>query len=70
VGSMLVSWIAEHFGAAASIWSGGAVSLLAAFGVLAWQLRLAGEKLSFQVRPLPRLSVINSDRVPADVGAI
>jgi MFS family permease len=70
VGSMLVSWIAEHFGVAASIWSGGAISMVAAVLALIWQLRFAGEKLSFQVRPLPRLSVINAKRVPADVAAV
>lgn len=57
IGSMVMSWIAEHFGAQASIWSGGAISLVAAVAGLIWQLRHAGEKLALQVRPVPRIRV-------------
>lgn len=57
LGSMIASWIATHFGAQASIWVGGLVSLLAAVAALIWQLRHSGEKLSVQARPWPRLRV-------------
>jgi len=57
IGSMIMSYVAEQFGAQASIWLGGAISLAAGVGALAWQLRHAGEKLSVQVRPWPRISV-------------
>jgi MFS family permease len=57
IGSMIMSYVAEQFGAQASIWLGGAISLAAGVGALVWQLRHAGEKLSVQVRPWPRISV-------------
>jgi len=57
IGSMIMSFVAEHLGAQASIWLGGAISLAAAAGGLVWQLRHAGEKLSVQVRPWPKISV-------------
>ncbi|HEX6683857.1 MAG TPA: MFS transporter [Candidatus Limnocylindrales bacterium] len=57
IGSMVMSFVAEHFGVQTSIWLGGAISLAAALGALAWQLRHAGERLSVQVRPWPRISV-------------
>jgi predicted MFS family arabinose efflux permease len=63
VGSMLTSWIAETFGAQASIWLGGAISLAAAVAALVWQLRSAGEKLSLQMRPVPKLRVVDSEKV-------
>jgi hypothetical protein len=60
---MIASFIAEHFGAQACIWFGGCISLTAAVGALIWQLRHAGEKLSLQVRPRPRLRVIQAESV-------
>ncbi|MDI1461971.1 MFS transporter [Catellatospora sp. KI3] len=63
VGSMVISWIVERFGAAAGIWLGGAISLVAAVVCLAWQLRHAGDKLSIQVRPSPRVRVVHADNV-------
>lgn len=65
IGSMIASWTAEHFGAQASIWFGGAMSLTAAGLALIWQLRRSGEKLSLQVRPRPRLRVISAETVTA-----
>jgi MFS family permease len=58
IGSMAMSWVAEQFGAQASIWLGGAISLATGVSALVWQLRHAGEKLSFEVRPRPRMAVI------------
>jgi MFS family permease len=65
IGSMVMSWIAEHFGAAASIWLGGAASLVAALVALVFQLRHAGDRLSLQVRPLPKLRVVSAASVAA-----
>ncbi|MEU8006372.1 MFS transporter [Catellatospora sp. NPDC049111] len=65
IGSMVISWIAETFGAAAGIWLGGAVSLVAALGALVWQLRHAGDRLSFQARPTPRVRVVHAESVAA-----
>jgi MFS family permease len=63
IGSMIASFTAEHLGAQASIWAGGAISLAAAVGALVWQLRHSGEKLSFEVRPWPRLRVVPAESV-------
>lgn len=65
IGSMITSFIAEHLGPQASIWVGGAISLAAAVGALIWQLRHSGEKLSFEVRPWPRLKVVQVETVTA-----
>lgn len=65
IGAMIASFIAEHLGVQSSIWIGGAISLAAAVGALIWQLRHAGEKLSFEVRPWPRLRVIQTETVTA-----
>jgi len=63
IGSMAMSVVAEHFGAQTSIWLGGAIALAAGVGGLVWQLRHAGEKLSLQVRPWPRISVETAEAV-------
>ncbi|WP_034590879.1 MFS transporter [Hamadaea tsunoensis] len=55
--SPVVGWVAQRFGAGVSIWLGGALSLVTALLALTWQLRSAGERLEFQVRPVPRLTV-------------
>ncbi len=65
IGSMIISWIAETFGAAAAIWLGGAVSLVAAVAALIWQLRHAGDRLAFQARPTPRVRVVHAEPVVA-----
>lgn len=57
ISSPIIGWAAERFGAATSIWLGGAISLAAALVALGWQLRNAGDKLHLQVRPTPRLYV-------------
>mgnify|MGYP001217223362 CR=1 FL=1 len=63
VGAPIVGWIAERFGAGASIWIGGVISTAAALVALAWQLRRTGARLRLRVRPLPRIYV-----VPAPAG--
>jgi MFS family permease len=57
VGAPLVGWTAQHFGARAAIWFGGAVSLLAvlaAFAVRAW---LLGLRMHVHLTPFPRVHV-------------
>ncbi|MBQ1049559.1 MFS transporter [Micromonospora sp. C51] len=57
VGAPIIGWVAETFGAGASIWAGGLLSLTTALLALAWQLRRAGARLRFRVLPLPRFYV-------------
>jgi len=54
VGAPVIGWLAETYGAGASIWMGGLVSLAAALLALAWQLRRSGARLRFRVLPMPR----------------
>ncbi len=54
VGAPVIGWLAETYGAGASIWMGGLVSLTAALLALAWQLRRSGARLRFRVLPMPR----------------
>lgn len=58
VGAPLVGWVAETFGAGASIWIGGLISLAAAGAALAWQLRRTGGRLRLRLRPMPRFYVV------------
>ncbi|NLU79795.1 MFS transporter [Micromonospora sp. HNM0581] len=57
VGAPIIGWVAETFGAGASIWAGGLLSLTTALLALVWQLRRAGARLRFRVLPLPRFYV-------------
>jgi MFS family permease len=61
ISAPVVGWVAERFGAAVSIWLGGAISLVAALIALAWQLRHAGDRLRVRVRPTPRLYVVAAE---------
>ncbi|TNH30072.1 MFS transporter [Micromonospora orduensis] len=61
VGAPLIGWVAEHFGAGASIWMGGLISLAAALTALTWQLRRSGARLRFRVLPMPRFYVTSTD---------
>jgi MFS family permease len=67
VGAPLIGWIAENFGARASIWSGGLVSLAAALAVGAVQMRRSRAKVLVHLRPRPHVHVTerDSDGVPA-----
>ena len=58
IGAPVIGWWAERFGAPSAIWLGGAASLVAALGGLAWQLRSSGEHLRLRVRPRPTLTVV------------
>ncbi|RLP85561.1 MULTISPECIES: MFS transporter [unclassified Micromonospora] len=61
VGAPLIGWVAEHFGAGASIWMGGLISLAAALIALTWQLRRSGARVRFRVLPMPRFYVTSTD---------
>ncbi|MFC3503946.1 MFS transporter [Micromonospora krabiensis] len=61
VGAPLIGWVAEHFGAGASIWIGGLISLATALLALTWQLRRAGARLRFRVLPMPRFYVTSTE---------
>jgi len=60
VGAPIVGWIAERFGAGASIWIGGLISVAAAGIALVWQLHRDGARLRLRLLPLPRFYVVNS----------
>ncbi|MEU4554109.1 MFS transporter [Micromonospora violae] len=61
VGAPLIGWVAERYGAGASIWMGGLISLAAAVIALTWQLRHSGARLRFRVLPMPRFYVTSTD---------
>ncbi|MGW3621314.1 MFS transporter [Micromonospora arida] len=61
VGAPLIGWIAERYGAGASIWMGGLLSLATALIALVWQLRHSGARLRFRVLPMPRFYVTSTD---------
>jgi MFS family permease len=60
VGAPLVGWVAETYGAGASIWLGGLISLAAAGLALVWQLRRTGGRLRLRLRPLPGFYVVQT----------
>ncbi|PZF89635.1 MFS transporter [Micromonospora deserti] len=61
VGAPLIGWVAETYGAGASIWIGGLISLTTALLALTWQLRRSGARLRFRVLPMPRFYVTPTD---------
>ncbi|WBB77849.1 MFS transporter [Micromonospora sp. WMMD882] len=63
IGAPVIGWIAETFGAGASIWLGGLLSLTVAVVALAWQLRRSGARIRLRVLPLPRFYVVPSTEV-------
>lgn len=58
VGAPIIGWIAERFGAGASIWIGGLISLTTAVVALVWQLHRTGTRLRLRILPLPRFYVV------------
>jgi MFS family permease len=65
IGAPILGWVAEKFGAGASIWLGGLVSLAAAAVALVWQLRRDGARLRLRLRPMPRFYVVTPTEFPA-----
>ncbi|SCL17862.1 Predicted arabinose efflux permease, MFS family [Micromonospora rhizosphaerae] len=59
VGAPVIGWVAETFGAGASIWIGGLMSLAAALLALTWQLRRSGARLRLRMLPMPRFYVVS-----------
>ncbi|MEV0153062.1 MFS transporter [Micromonospora sp. NPDC050686] len=60
IGAPVIGWLAETFGAGASIWIGGLISLATALLALTWQLRRSGARLRFRVLPMPRFYVVSA----------
>jgi MFS family permease len=60
VGAPLIGWVAETYGAQASIWLGGLISLLTAGSALAWQLHRTNARLRLRMLPRPRFYVVPS----------
>ncbi|MBE1485471.1 MFS family permease [Plantactinospora soyae] len=58
VGAPIIGWIAERFGAGASIWIGGLISMTTAVVALVWQLHRTGTRLRLRILPLPRFYVV------------
>lgn len=58
IGAPVIGWVAETFGAGASIWTGGLISLATAGIALIWQLRRAGARLRLRMLPSPRFYVV------------
>lgn len=67
VGAPLIGWIAEEYGARASIWAGGLASLACTLVVALVQLRRAHATVLVHLRPRPHLHVREParDGVPA-----
>ncbi|MGK5520489.1 MFS transporter [Micromonospora sp. URMC 107] len=61
VGAPLIGWVAETYGAGASIWIGGLISLATVLIALTWQLRHSGARLRFRILPMPRFYVTSTD---------
>jgi len=61
IGASLAGWWAQRFGVPSSIWVAGAVCVVAGVVALVWQLRMSGERLSLEVRPRPRLTLIRTE---------
>lgn len=62
IGAPMVGWVAEHFGAGASIWLGGLIAFVTAKLALIWQLRRTGSRIRLRLRPLPRFYVMQEMR--------
>ncbi|MGI5211654.1 MFS transporter [Plantactinospora sp. CA-290183] len=60
IGAPIIGWIAETFGAGASIWIGGLISTATALAALIWQLHRSGARLRLRILPLPRFYVVPS----------
>ncbi len=63
VGAPIIGWVAEHYGAGASIWIGGLISLATATLALVWQLHRTGARLRLRILPMPRFYVVPAPEV-------
>jgi MFS family permease len=66
IGAPIIGWVAERYGAGASIWMGGLISLVTAGAALAWQLRRTEHRVRLRMRPLPRLYVVPAADAPRE----
>nr|MDT0660180.1 MFS transporter [Micromonospora sp. DSM 115978] len=58
IGAPILGWVAERFGAGASIWIGGLISLATALMALTWQLHRTGTRVRLRMLPSPRFYVV------------
>jgi MFS family permease len=65
VGGPLVGWFAEQFGPRSAIWIGGLVSVLASGVAFVVYTRRRGASIRVQLRPMPRLRVVEPVRARA-----
>ena len=63
IGAPVIGWIAQTYGAGASIWIGGLFSMTAAGAALIWQLHRTGARLRLRFLPLPRFYVVPAAEV-------
>jgi hypothetical protein len=64
IGSLLIGWLSERYGPRTGVWLGGVVSFLAGASVLTYQLRRSGDRLGMQLRPYPRVYVVEEIEEP------
>jgi MFS family permease len=69
LGGPTIGFISEHFGPRVGVWGGGIISLLAATGGLAWELRRSGSKIRVRTKPHLRFEVVEPTPVPALVAS-
>lgn len=61
IGAPVVGWVAETYGAGASIWIGGVITMAVAALALAWQLHRTGARLRLRMLPMPKFYVVPPD---------
>ena len=61
IGAPIIGWIAETYGAGASIWIGGVITVVVSGAALMWQLRRTGARVRLRVLPVPKFYVVPPD---------
>jgi MFS family permease len=69
LGGPTIGFISEHLGPRVGVWGGGIISLLAAIGGLAWELRRSGSKIRVRIKPRLRFEVVEPSPAPALAGS-
>jgi MFS family permease len=69
LGGPTIGFISEHLGPRVGVWGGGIISLLAAIGGLAWELRRSGSKIRVRIRPHLRFEVVEPSPAPVLAGS-
>jgi predicted MFS family arabinose efflux permease len=68
IGATVVGWWGQRFGVPSSIWGAGLVCFVAGVVALVWQLRVSGDRIAVQLRPWPRVMIVQGEHAepPAD----